>query len=401
MTEALTKVWQTTTLGDIGESIIGLTYSPSDVKRSGTLVLRSSNIQAGQLTFDDNVHVSCAVPDRIRVRDQDILLCVRNGSRRLIGKSVILDGRVVGQTFGAFMAVYRSDANPFLRYFFQSSDFKRQIDEHLGATINQITNGSLNSFEVCLPRAVERDAIVYRLTVADDLIATLQRLIAKKQAIKQGMMQQLLTGKTRLPGFTKPWSRVSTAELCDQHRRTVDPRQDRGRRFQHFSLPAFDSGELPVTERGSSIDSIKFVVPAGAVLASKLNPRIPRIWAPDDIGTNAIASTEFVVMTAKPGIDRSFLKWLMKSHSVASRMKLLATGTTGSHARIHPRQIAAIVVECPATPEQTAIASVLDDVEAEHRTLCDHLKKAKAIKQGMMQELLTGRTRLPIAEGAS
>ena len=157
------NIWPVVRLGDLGQSLISLTYSPSNVKPSGTLVLRSSNIQNGRLAFEDNVHVDCAIPEHIRVRENDILICVRNGSRRLIGKSVMLDRRVVGQTFGAFMAVFRSDANPFLRYFFQSNDFKRQIDEHLGATINQITNASLNSFVVSLPSAREQQAILARL----------------------------------------------------------------------------------------------------------------------------------------------------------------------------------------------------------------------------------------------
>lgn len=194
--------------------LIGLTYSPSNVKRSGTLVLRSSNIQDGELAFDDNVYVDCAIPEKIRTRENDILICVRNGSRRLIGKSAILDRRVSGQTFGAFMAVYRSDLNPFLRYFFQSDDFKRQIDEHLGATINQITNGSLNGFVVTLPSKSEQQAITERLQDVDRLIATLKRLISKKQAIKQGMMQELLTGNTRLRGFTGKWESKTIGQLC-------------------------------------------------------------------------------------------------------------------------------------------------------------------------------------------
>ncbi|OZC50775.1 hypothetical protein CH267_22225 [Rhodococcus sp. 06-621-2] len=391
-----TVSWPKVRLGDIGQSLIGLTYSPSNVKRSGTLVLRSSNIQDGRLAFDDTVYVDSVIPKMIRVQENDILICVRNGSRRLIGKSVLLDSRVVGETFGAFMAVYRSDANPFIQYFFQSDNFKAQIDEHLGATINQITNGSLNSFTVALPSEVEQAKIVATLGYVDSLIATLERLIAKKQTIKQGIMQQLLTGRTRLPGFVGDWSKATIGSLADQHRRTVDPRKERGRRFQHFSLPAFDDGETPVDELGAAIDSIKLVVPPLAILVSKLNPRIPRIWAPKGIGVNAIASTEFVVMTPSSGIDRSFLTWLMKSDAVTSRMKLLATGTTGSHARIHPRQIAALEVVIPDEAEQSSIAAVLDDASREIALLNDRLVKARDIKAAMMQQLLTGRTRLPV-----
>jgi type I restriction enzyme S subunit len=90
----------------------------------------------------------------------------------------------------------------------------------------------------------------------------------------------------------------------------------------------------------------------------------------------------------------------MKSDAVTSRMKLLATGTTGSHARIHPRQIAALEVLIPAEAEQAAIAMALDDADRELEFIEDRLSKARAVKAGMMQQLLTGRTRLPV-EAAS
>jgi type I restriction enzyme S subunit len=77
-------------------------------------------------------------------------------------------------------------------------------------------------------------------------------------------------------------------------------------------------------------------------------------------------------------------------------MKLLATGTTGSHARIHPRQIAVLEVEIPSEAEQIAIATALDDVDREIGLIGDRLVKARSIKTGMMQQLLTGRTRLPV-----
>ena len=101
--------WDAKPLGEIGDSLIGLTYRPSEVRKYGTLVLRSSNVQNGTLCFDDNVFVDADIPDRIMVRPGDILVCVRNGSRDLIGKSALIDERAVGMTFGAFMGVFRSE----------------------------------------------------------------------------------------------------------------------------------------------------------------------------------------------------------------------------------------------------------------------------------------------------
>jgi type I restriction enzyme S subunit len=191
--------WTVQSLGEIGESLIGLTYKPTDVRTDGILVLRSSNIFEGALCFDDNVYVDTEIPENIMVKPGDILICVRNGSRDLIGKCAKIDERAQGMTFGAFMAVFRTPYHPFVYHQFQSDVIKRQIQEHLGATINQITNKSLNSFRIPIPLdASEQTAIAATLSDMDSELAALEVKLAKARMIKQGMMQELLTGKVRL-----------------------------------------------------------------------------------------------------------------------------------------------------------------------------------------------------------
>ncbi len=190
--------WEVKRLGEIGDCIIGLTYSPDNVKESGKLVMRSSNIQEGALSFEDNVYVDVSVPDKLILQKNDILICVRNGSRELIGKCALIDGQAIGETFGAFMSVYRSPYNEFIINVFQSNIIKRQIDEYLGATINQITNKSLNSFEIPFPSPDEQARISGILLDMDAEIETLAQTLSKYRHLKQGMMGELLTGKTRL-----------------------------------------------------------------------------------------------------------------------------------------------------------------------------------------------------------
>ena len=132
--------WDAIPLAHISDCLIGLTYSPLDVRDFGTLVLRSSNIQGGRLAFDDCVYVEMEVPPRAITRKNDILICVRNGSRQLIGKCALIDESTAGSAFGAFMSVLRSESAKFLFFQFQSDILKRQINEVMGATINQITN---------------------------------------------------------------------------------------------------------------------------------------------------------------------------------------------------------------------------------------------------------------------
>lgn len=399
--------WRNVRLGDIGQSLIGLTYSPSNVKRSGTLVLRSSNIQDGELAFDDNVYVDCAIPEKIRIRENDILICVRNGSRRLIGKSAILDRRVSGQTFGAFMAVYRSDLNPFLRYFFQSDDFKRQIDEHLGATINQITNGSLNGFVVTLPSKSEQQAITERLQDVDRLIATLKRLISKKQAIKQGMVQQLLSGRTRLPSFIKDWTRSTAGELGVFKGGIGFPVWAQGGKSGAYPFFKVSDMNLPGNETVMKTSNnwvsenirrrlAATVLPAGAIVFAKVGAAVylerKRILGIPSCVDNNMAA--FIPDSTQ--IDNRFAYYYLLSFPLSS---LVAMGALPS---LNSSQLRSIPFHFPEDiEEQKAIAQILQDADQEIATLERRLESARNIKQGMMQELLTGRTRLPVEEVSS
>jgi type I restriction enzyme S subunit len=191
--------WDVVPMGQVSECLIGLTYSPLNVQDFGTLVLRSSNVQNGRLAFDDNVFVDMEIPARAIIRENDILICVRNGSRQLIGKCALIDDKTAGSAFGAFMSVLRSDSAKFLFFQFQSNILKCQIDEVMGATINQITNKDMAVFKVIWPPTkTEQTAIATILSDMDAEIAALETRLAKTRSLKQGMMHNLLTGKIRL-----------------------------------------------------------------------------------------------------------------------------------------------------------------------------------------------------------
>lgn len=191
--------WEIVHLADVGQNLAGLTYNPSNVRDFGTLVLRSSNIQNGKLVFEDNVYVDMELPERVIVEKDDILICVRNGSRQLIGKCALIDEQASGKAFGAFMSIYRSKHSRYLFYQFQSEIIQRQINEIMGATINQITNKDMASFIVPSPQSdEEKNAIATILSDMDTEITALEEKLAKTRHIKQGMMQELLTGRIRL-----------------------------------------------------------------------------------------------------------------------------------------------------------------------------------------------------------
>ncbi len=193
--------WEVKNLGEIAETFTGLTYSLENVYEHGTLVLRSSNIKNEQLCFEDNVFVQMSIPERAFVKENDILICVRNGSKALIGKSAIITKAAVGMAFGAFMTVLRSSIinQNYLLYIWQSDFVQKQVTDNLGATINQITNADFKKFNVIIsPDKEEQTAIANVLSSMDKEIETLNAKLEKYRNLKTAMMQQLLTGKIRL-----------------------------------------------------------------------------------------------------------------------------------------------------------------------------------------------------------
>lgn len=392
--------WDAKPLGDIGDSLIGLTYRPSEVRKYGTLVLRSSNVQNGTLCFDDNVFVDADIPDRIMVRPGDILVCVRNGSRDLIGKSALIDERAVGMTFGAFMAVFRSEHGKLLHHVFQSGIFKKQINEHLGATINQITNKSLNSFKVPLPPTdEERTEIANALSDVDALLATLDQVIAKKRDLKQATMQQLLTGETRLPGFSGNWEVKQLGDI-GQFLKGRGVKKDEA---QSGTLPCIRYGEI-YTHHNDYIKSFNsWISPQVAATAMRLKQG-DLLFAgsgetKEEIGKcvafiddcEAYAGGDTVILRAA-GINPMFMGYYCNTAPIAAQKASKGQGDAVVH--ISAAALSSIVLALPSLSEQNAIATVLSSMDSELSVLESRRDKTRNIKQAMMQELLTGKTRL-------
>ena len=140
-------------LSEIAEYWNGLTYKPEDVSDEGIIVLRSSNIQNATLDFADIVRVSCKIGDKKYVQDNDILMCSRNGSARLVGKVALIKEVEEPMSFGAFMMIIRSAYYSYLMTYFQMPAFRMQIATGATTTINQITGRMLDAVKLPVPDA--------------------------------------------------------------------------------------------------------------------------------------------------------------------------------------------------------------------------------------------------------
>lgn len=194
--------WKLLKLKYVGESFIGLTYSPSEIvdEGEGTLVLRSSNIQNGKYTLDDNVFVNKEISDKLTTKIGDILLCSRNGSADLIGKNILIDENSAGHSFGAFMTIFRSSLNHYLYYFFNSNIFKSQTSLFATSTINQLTNSILSNMKIAYPENLaEQLEIINHIktetATIDTAIAKTEREIELIKEYKEAMIAEAVMGK--------------------------------------------------------------------------------------------------------------------------------------------------------------------------------------------------------------
>ena len=185
--------WECKSLGEIGESLIGLTYSPSDVvKEGGTIVFRSSNIQDGVIDYGDLVRVSKKIKDSIITRDGDLLICARNGSTRLIGKNALLKKSDEGQTFGAFMMVFRSIDNRFVHQLLSTKAYSTQVSENLGARINQITTRNFAGYTFGMPQTLEeKEKIGTFLELINDRIETQSKIIEEQETLLRSLRHKI------------------------------------------------------------------------------------------------------------------------------------------------------------------------------------------------------------------
>lgn len=172
-------------ISDVAKNFTGLTYKPENIVDQGTLVLRSSNIDEDMLSFKDNVYVQMNIPQRAIVKENDILICVRNGSKKLVGKCAMITKDAVGMAFGAFMTILRTtDINSkYLFYLWQSEKVKKQYKGDEAMPIAQITSKDFQRIAIPVPSLQLQQHIV---SILDTFEASIQNLEAQfKQREKQ------------------------------------------------------------------------------------------------------------------------------------------------------------------------------------------------------------------------
>jgi len=264
-------------------------------------------------------------------------------------------------------------------------------------SIAHLPKDKFEEVPIPLPGKVEQEAIAETLSDADTLIESLEQLIAKKRQIKQGTMQALLTGKQRLPGFNDEWQRCHLADLVAFHKGKGLPKSA----LDAFALtPCIHYGEL-FTQYA---ETIREVISYTGQFADALFSCVQDVLMPtSDVTPTGLAKASCVMMKGvvlggdilviRPDTTRlygPFLSYVIRysKHQILQ----LVTGSTVFH--IYASDMKKFTIAVPSVKEQEQIIRVLDDMDSELAELETRLAKTRQLKQGMMQELLTGRIRL-------
>ena len=367
--------WEVKKLGELGKIINGLTYSPENIKENGTLVLRSSNVQNDKIVYDDNVFVEENISFNPTKKD-DVLICVRNGSRGLIGKTALIDEQASNVAFGAFMAIYRSNSNNYIYNYFKSNYFFKEVHKNLGATINSINNNDLKKFKIPLPPLPEQKKIADCLSTWDCAIEKQSQLINALTQRKKALMQQLLTGKKRLPGFEGEWKEVKLGSLCKVTTGKLDANAMVENGIYRFYTCAkdyylineykFDTEALLISGNGANVGYIHYY-------KGKFNA-YQRTYVLDKFKE-----------------DIFFIKYFLDyflSQRISNEKK------EGNTPYIVLSTLTEMSIKLPSLSEQTAIAEILTIADRELQLQKEKLVQLQTQKKGLMQVLLTGKKRL-------
>jgi len=311
-----------------------------------------------------------------------------------VGKSAVMQAEMaVSQHFIAWQCSQNLH-NIYLYYWLQVAkpEFERIA---MGSTIKTIGLPYFRSLRLALPPLPEQQAIAEALSDADALIEALEQLLAKKRQIKQGAMQELLTGQKRLPGFSGEWEMKRLGAIAEMSSGGTPV----------SSNSAFYDGPIrwvaiaDITKAGKYIEATERNLSEEGLAncAAKIFPTGTVLYAMyASLGECSIAkvplssSQAILGIQAKSALSSEFLYYFLQS----IKPQVRGMGQQGTQANLNKRMVQDFQLRLPLIDEQTAIATILSDMDAELAALETRLTKARQLKQGMMQELLTGRIRL-------
>jgi type I restriction enzyme S subunit len=402
--------WEVKTLGEILQSSrLGGNYQNSGNENNHPL-MKMGNINRGFIDISKVEYITdkSSPSEKDKLQYGDILFNTRN-TLELVGKVAIWRNELPLAYYNSNLL--RLEFNPsdvssnfFINNILNTKQILSQLRRFATGTtsVAAIYTRDLIKLQIPLPPLPEQQAIASALSDVDALITALEQLITKKRNIKQGAMQQLLTGKKRLPGFSGAWEVVNIAENSILKARigwqglTTAEYLKNG---EYYLITGTDFIEGKINWSGCHfIDENRYIQDKNIqlrnddVLITK-DGTIGKVGYVDNLpGKATLNSGVFVIRPRNKSYFPLFFYYVLKSNIFDTFMKQLRAGSTISH--LYQKDFVDFSFSVPSLSEQQAIAKILSDMDTEIEALEQKRDKYNAIKQGMMQELLTGERRL-------
>lgn len=393
--------WTISTIGaiaDVKTGPFGSALHAEDYVQDGTPIITVEHLGETGLTHQNLPKVS--EKDRHRLfaysmQEGDIVFSRvgsvdRNAYVTAIENGWLFSGRIL-----RLRAKNEKLSTQYLGYYFKSEDAKERIrNVAVGQTMPSLNTKLMNAFKVVLPTIEEQKDIAALLSNMDTLISALEKQISKKKAIKQGAMQELLTGKRRLPGFSGEWQNIVLGTVSSFYNGGTPSKTRKD--WWSGNIPWISSSDLSE----STITSVKisrFVSQeAVARSATRICPRnAVLIVSRVGVGKVAVSPCELCTSQDFTTIVSSRHNPYFLAYMLMPIMKKLAIQSQGTSIKgITTEDIQKIAIPTPSEEEQNAIVDILADTDSEIEALEQKLKKYRQVKQGMMQQLLTGKIRL-------
>jgi len=397
--------WELRTIGEMFRLINGCAFKPADWKKSGSPIIRIQNLNDPSAEFNFS---QIPVQERNRIVAGDLLFAWSGtlgssfGARVWNGPSGVLNQHIFKVLMDERQIMLPFSVLVFARV---EEDIAKQA-HGFKASFVHVKKSDLVKVVLPLPPLPEQQAIATTISDADELVESLEQLLTKKRQIKQGAMQELLTGKKRLHGFMGEWEVKSLLDLAEGRKDFFDDGDwIESEHIIDSGIRLIQTGNVGVggyveTEIKKYISEASFVtlrckqVNPGDLLICRLADPAGRACVLPEIGEEKIVTSVDVTIFRPPigTANRVFLMNLFSTRQWFGEVSEKSGGTT--HKRISRGALGRLRILIPKIPEQTAIAEILSDMDAEISAHETKLTKARQVKQGMMQELLTGRIRL-------
>ena len=356
--------------------------------------LRITDIDGwGKFIETDKVSVDNPNSSQFILREGDIVFA-RTGAT--VGKTYLYDSKDGQLVFAGFLIRFTPNSNKAIPYYIKAStetasywNWVRIISQRSGQPgINSVEYGAM---KLAVPPLAEQRKIAEILGVWDEAIEKQSRLIEKLELRKRGLMQRLLTGRTRLPGFTTPWQKVKLGEIFKERNET---------KCEHLPLLSItaDRGVILQSESDKKDTSNDDKSKYKRICPNDIGYNTMRMWQ----GRSALSAMEgivspaYTIVTPKVEVDPLFISELIKQPRAVYDFWTHSQGLVGDTLNCKFHDFSQVKVAIPSHPEQKAIAEVLTAADNE---IVIHRKKLDALrlqKRGLMQQLLTGKTRVKI-----